>query len=48
MGYRRLRGIGDLMDMQRTQEEGDRDVLDEWNVGVDGLGMLLTVATASL
>jgi len=43
-----LRTLGDLRDVQASGKLSNVDVLDEWNAGVDGLGMLLTVATAPL
>jgi hypothetical protein len=44
---RRLYTFGDLMEVQRTAAEGRiSNSFDEWNVGLDGLGMLLNIATA--
>jgi hypothetical protein len=45
--------FGDLLLLHQAQSAGrdsvrDNDMLDEWNSGVDGLGMLITIATAIL
>jgi hypothetical protein len=47
----RLYTFGDLVEVQRSAAEGritDTGSLDEWNVGLDYLGMLLNIATAPL
>jgi hypothetical protein len=46
-----LRCIGDLFDMQHMAADRnlrDANALSDWNAGLDGLGMLLAIATSPL
>jgi hypothetical protein len=48
---RQLCHFGDLLRLQQptgTEEATNLHGLDEWNTGMDGLGMLITMATAMI